>query len=112
MSLFSELFGVGGGLKSVQGGYASGTAALGSTASGDQDSRYVDVTISAVDVAKAVPLVRGGWGASSSAAGLQSGSTASSVPFARLTSATNLRLSTPLGANNAYAIQWTVVEFS
>lgn len=101
----SQAAGGGTVIQSIQTGYASTTSA--SSGSGE-DGRYLDVTISSVTTTKCMVLIYG-LGGSSSGSAITSGS--SNVVSARLTSPTNLRLSTPGGAfSNIYA-RWTVVEY-
>lgn len=91
---------VSGRVKSIQTGYFGGSALSSGAA---EDTRYMDVSITAVDAAKSVALVNGISG------GVNYG-TGSGLVTARLTSSTNVRLSTPANVSFIYA-RWTVVEF-
>lgn len=115
MSSVSQFF--GGGVKSVQTGYV----VTASPASGSaEDTRYVDVTISSVNTAKSVVRFDGG-ATNVSTTGLafarhkadMSSTEGAFVCTARLTSATNLRASSPfnIGAFGVIAGRWTVVEY-
>lgn len=88
-------------IASYQSGYVGAAPATGGTG---QDARYIDVAIAAVaSTAKCVILVNGYHDD-----GTGNGPTA----MARLTSTTNLRISTPQGgAGGAIYARWQVVEF-
>jgi len=103
----------GGGIKSIQTGYINATATSGTA--GDQDERYIDTTISSVNTSKAVSDVFGTASGSSNAAGYfffgTSERTSSLRP--RLTSATNLRISTygtNQGGTPTILCRWYVIE--
>lgn len=103
MSSLSQF--LGGGLKSYQTGFVSTTSF--STGSGE-DARYVDVTISSVDTAKAFVLFQGAWDSTTSAAMTRAGGRDATY---RLTSATNLRISTNSITGTAALVgRWQVVE--
>jgi hypothetical protein len=99
-----------GGLKSFQTGYGGGVITTGS----GEDQGFFDITISSVNTAKAIP---GGFGGSGQNSGLtnsnlyfyQGGNTLASVMM-RLTSSTNLRLSSPGGAIGGIVARWQVAE--
>lgn len=104
MSTLSQFFG-GGGVKSVQVGYSF--TASPSTGSG-QDTRYLDVAISAVVVAKSmVILTRGGAFPNESASWEGAAFDAS----ARLVNSTTLRIHCA-AAQSALSANWQVVEFN
>lgn len=101
----------GGGVEAVQTGYTSG----GSLSSGaGEDTRYRDITISAVaDITKCVVSFVGGGGSSDTAAAYKTDHTSGGVSFLcfpRLTSTTNLRLSSAIAVTNMLG-RWTVVEY-
>lgn len=102
----------GGGVKSVQTGYTSGT---GLSSGSGEDTRYRDITISAVaDITKcAVSFV--GSGGNSAAESTQISNIGSSIFWvsARLTSTTNLRvaMSSNPGGTPYIAGRWAVVEY-
>lgn len=119
------LIAAGGGsvIKSSQSGYLN-TSSISTTGSaGTEDYRYVDVTISAVDVTKAIVTFEGSMGsqggANATGGYAQYGNnTITSIPTARLTSSTNLRISVSdknngLSLNSSTSIngRWKVVEF-
>jgi hypothetical protein len=108
MTTLSELF-PQSGIASIQEGYVGITTGL-STDSG-QDKYYYDVTISAVDTTKAVPEVVGSFAFTAGDEGTYSALAA--VPFARLTSTTNLRIHTG-NANGTPRLMcsWKVVEYA
>ena len=89
-------------VNTIQTGYTQGAGTFG--ASGTEDDKYIDVTITAVTLAKSLVYVVGsGYIAS-----------AGYTPaLARLTSTTNLRIHTPVGGLDANGLKarWTVVEF-
>lgn len=101
----------GGGVKSVQTGYTSGASL--SSGSGE-DTRYRDITISAVaDITKCVVSFVGGGGPSDTAAAYKTDDSSASYSyliFPRLTSTTNLRLSSAIAVTNLLG-RWTVVEY-
>lgn len=116
MSLREMLAG-GGGVKSIQEGFVSTTTVATGTA---PQTRYVDITISAVVPAKCVVTFTGGFGVD--------GAQTSPVPFnqtpyssssgyiskaaAKVISATVLRIFTPAtSATIGLVGQWTVVEY-
>lgn len=105
MTNYSDLFAPAATspIKSIQTGYAS-SAAL-SSGSGE-DSKYLDVTISAVNAAKSVVMFEGGAGSSISASTSYSNTNKCTY---RLTSSTNLRISNP--SQSAIAGRWQVVEY-
>lgn len=86
-------------INSIQTGWIG--AALGSSG-GSEDARYTNVTISSVDTTKAVVLYE-----------LKLSSATNHVyqPSARLTSATNLRISLPINDAASVYGRWVVVEF-
>lgn len=105
----------GGGLKSFQTGYATSNNATSGTG---EDAKYVDVTISSVNTAKAIPAAYGSG--IRNAYGFLAAYSFSGVPMAiilpRLTSGTNLRLSCMFNAGGQYgeetgiASRWQVAE--
>lgn len=109
MSTLSQF--AGGGVKSVQTGYVS-TLASTSGVDGDQDRAYRDTTISSVNVSKSVVFFDGGFG--SGVVGARNPNSAEfRVPTARLTSPTNLRLSSNVAVTSStFCGQWTVVEYA
>jgi hypothetical protein len=114
MSTLSAL--LGGGIKSVQTGYVSTSTISASTS---EDENYVDVTITAVaDYQKCLCIFQGGMAGStggvSDGQAMAKGDTSYSHEVtARLTSTTNLRLSSTMVVNtNKYlAGRWYVVEY-
>jgi hypothetical protein len=111
MSNLSQFFS-GGGIKSIQSGYIAGASTGGSTSTADQDSRTWDVTVSSVDVNKVIILVDGSSSGSAGGAGRISGSTDSFAVLGRMTSATNLRLSSTQANGSNIAARWQLVEFA
>lgn len=101
MSTFAGLFGAAG-IKSIQENFAS---AAPSTSTGE-DIRYIDVTISAVVVAKCVVEFIGGAGSN---AGTALAPATNQICTSRLTSTTNLRIATTAAATNITG-RWRVVE--
>jgi hypothetical protein len=98
----------GGGMKSIQTGYASTDSAANGTS---PDDRYFDVTIAAVaDVNKCFIQVYGAFGGSASSASLYT-SSGSGFIVPRLTSATNLRLSCANAGAGFLRARWFVMEF-
>jgi hypothetical protein len=87
-------------IKNVQTGYVSGSASAGV----DEDTRYIDVTISAAVVAKSLVIVQPG-----------TDGTAYDTPLihtGRLTSTTNLRLSKATSGTITMRGRWYVIEFN
>ena len=101
MSTFAGLF-ASGGVKSIQEGFTSGAT---STSTGE-DIRYVDITISAVVVAKCVVEFIGGAGTSAAAALTPA---SNYICTARLTGTTTLRIATT-NTVTTIAGRWRVVE--
>ncbi|MCA0340236.1 MAG: hypothetical protein LCH99_10930 [Proteobacteria bacterium] len=101
-------------IKSIQEGYVSAVPSNGS----GRDGKYVDVTISAVNTAKAVVEAVGGFGIDApraSAAGQYIGLADQSAPAAgRLLNSTTLRLHCALSIADVdtAVINWRVVEYS
>lgn len=96
----------GAGIKNVQTGYVTSTP----TASSGEDTRYIDITISAVaDTTKAVVSFEGGAGENATQTFYKSGGTSAYDVTTRFTSATNIRVATTVSANRI-AGRWTVVE--
>lgn len=81
--------------KGVQTGYASGVASGGS----GEDDGYYDVTITAVTTTKALVLLH------------QTVASGAYRYCGRLTSTTNLRISTSGGNGSTVAVRWYVIEF-
>jgi hypothetical protein len=106
----------GGGLKSFQTGYVAPASNSIGAGSGE-DAYFFDVTISAVNTAKAIPCCYGSYQGFASNYSIQSegseGSTVGKV-LPRLTSGTNLRLSTDINVFNVnvkrMAGRWQVAE--
>jgi hypothetical protein len=106
----------GGGLKSFQTGYI-GTGAAPGSGSGE-DTKFQDVTISAVTVAKSIPGAYGNAGVGGTIrAGYQPASSSySAILLPRLTSTTNLRLAVnwdpgaPFSADTNLSARWQVAE--
>lgn len=106
MSDFATLF-VSTPIKSIQTGYVASNSTSTSTG---EDAVYLDVTISAVTVAKSLVTLTGG-GQGSSVNGATQPATTGQYITARLTSTTNLRISGP--GSSAYLVgRWQVVEFN
>jgi len=110
MSLLSQFAPfVGGGLKSFQTGYIAVTPSSGS----GEDAKFTDVTISAVNTAKAIPGFYGSANNNSVFEAYYSfdgSGAASGIIFPRLTSATNLRLSNNFFIFNRFSGRWQVAE--
>jgi hypothetical protein len=104
--------GGGGGLSvaSYQTGFVSSAT---STDSGE-DLRYVDITISAIDVTKTLVMIQGGAAETDLTARRKATAGTASVATyeltGRLTSPTNLRISAPSGA--VIAGRWQVLEYN
>ena len=110
MSTLSQFF--GGGIKSVQTGFTSGTAV--SIGSGE-DLRYRDITISSVNPAKCVVQFEGGMGNSLVEAMMVSGPSGATYAYkvtARLLNATTLRLACVSNTYSTIAGRWTITEFN
>jgi hypothetical protein len=115
MSLREMLAG-GGGVKSIQTGYVRSTTLA--TGVGE-DERYVDVTVAGVNVSKSLVLVSGSAALGTLGFdGMYYSSVSSNggvfVLFAKLTSATNIRIGTKVANNQtatSVAARWTVVEY-
>lgn len=106
MANYSDLFAPAptSPIKSIQEGYASSARSIGT----GEDASYINVTISAVIVAKSVVLFDGGAGSNEGAA---FGYASSAKCTARLTSSTNLRISVPTTMAHI-AGRWRVVEYN
>jgi hypothetical protein len=102
-----------GGLKSFQTGYVSTDSLSGS--GGGEDAKFLDVTVSSVATAKAIPggliVAANYYNAFNASAGMRYSDTANSYGpvIMRLTSATNLRLSAP-GVSIGFVGRWQVAE--
>jgi hypothetical protein len=100
-------------IASIQEGYVG--IASGLSSGSGQDKFYYDVTISAVDTTKAVATVVGSFSFTANGEGTYYANYASSaiVPYARLTSSTNLRIHTgnPNGSPRLMC-SWKVVEYA
>jgi len=88
-------------IKSFQTGY---TTANGTAGSGE-DARYIDVTISAVATDKCLLQVTGRWWEP------DVGEKGAEKLTARLTSSTNLRISSNVLSPYATSLRWSVLEF-
>lgn len=115
MTNLSDLFPTNASpIKSIQSGFvASGTLSSGS----GEDAKYIDVTISAVTTSKCAVQFDGGFGGSASAGAyfVSTGTSAVTIiASARLTSPTNLRISTSSSNSNItnLAGRWQVVEYN
>jgi hypothetical protein len=101
MSTLSQF--LGGGIKSIQTGFVSGTLPFGSgsPSNSNEDFRYADVAISSVNTSKAWAFLPG-----------QKSRDASFYYSlnCRLTSSTNLRVSNSI--SDGAGIRWVVVEFN
>lgn len=101
--------GGGGGLSVAS--YQTGYVNSGTSTDSGEDTRYVDVTISAVDTTKCLIAVQGGGGNSEGVARLKaSDSTFVTELTARLTSTTNLRISS--GVATVIVGRWQVLEYN
>ena len=105
-----------GGIKSIQTGFAAVNAA-GTTTGTGEDLRYTNVTISSVDTAKSVPSVFGSGNRSTTLAPVffAGPDYIYSIILPRLTSSTNLRLSSAVssvgpGESTSISGRWYVVE--
>lgn len=111
MSLLSNFipFASGGGINSIQTGYVSASTTGGSAG---EDRYYYDVTITSVTTSKAVPDFFGSVNyAPYGAVSAYSDTVAFYyICFPRLTSATNLRLSSNSGSGTLIAGRWYVIE--
>jgi len=105
MSSLSQFF--GGGLKSFQTGYVSTTTLTTGTG---EDVRYVDVTVSSVDTTKCFAVFEGGFSSSTNNSMVKSGGNTAFDATVRLTSSTNLRISTNY-ADAAVVGRWKILEF-
>lgn len=103
----------GGGsvIKSIQTGYVNNSSLTTGTG---EDNKYVDVTVSAVTTAKVVVLpFQGGFGGTALAAAAKtlSSSVDTYIPTCRMTSTTNLRIST-IGNPSFLVGRWVIVEYN
>jgi len=102
----------GGGIKSVQTGYTA-VNSLPSTGAGE-DVYFRDITISSVATAKSVPSCFGAMNFDLGApyAVYPGGGNVGGILLPRLTSSTNLRISSDLpgNANTRIAGRWYVIE--
>lgn len=113
MSTLSQFVGSSGAVKSVQSGAVYG---LASSAGSGNDTKYADITITAVDPGKCLVMFTGGFANGASVAVYRNGDTTSFTleVLYRLTSATNLRLHSALalsGTSNSFSGTWQVIEF-
>ena len=95
-------------IKSYQTGYVSTSTLSSSTG---EDLEYIDIIISSVDTEKSLIMFDGGGGNTDlNSSFYKSGDIETTQCTYRLTSSTNLRISTSL---NGFAIggRWTVIEF-
>ncbi len=101
----------GGGLKSYQTGYVAASTSTGS----GEDTRFVDATVSSVNTAKTICSFDGG-GANAVSVGNAMSYYASGIEMAifsaRMTSATNVRLSNSRSSNfpQVVAGRWQIAE--
>jgi hypothetical protein len=107
MSDISTFIAAAGGVASIQTGFSSAIASTGTS----EDAKYVDVPITAVDVNKSIPSFVGGNASSEAWAYALTGATQVHKCSARLTSSTNLRISTT-GSESHISGRWYVVEFN
>jgi len=110
MTTVSELF-PQSAIKSIQEGVLVGATNLSGSG---EDKKYHDITISAVDTSKSIAFFEGST-SSTLYPGLYYGNStyAIGVVQARLTSSTNLRLSTASGSNmTTITGRWKVVEYA
>ena len=100
--------GIPGTVKSIQTGYVSATASMGT----GEDAMYYDVAITAVSSAnKCVVLIQPAISDESSVEGSTAYLTAQTMSTGRLTSTTNLRLTTMAMYNSPIRGRWTVIEY-
>ena len=115
MSTLASLFGVASPIKSVQRGHVvlvkTGTTA-GSGGTDGLDGRYVDITISAVDMTKCLIFVQGGFGAEIYEASAKSGGGQSHEVHGRFISPTILRVWTIRNTVTSAAFTWQIVEYN
>lgn len=124
--VFTLVTGGGTVIASKQEGYVNTTTISTTGVAGNQDFKYIDITVSAVNTAKAVPTFEGSIGYANIAGsgtaiggyyyyGTTNGATG--IITCRMTSSTNLRLSfsdrnsalsTPLSITG----QWRIVEYT
>jgi hypothetical protein len=106
----------GGGIKSIQTGYVA-VVGTSTTSGSGEDSRFINVTISAVNTAKSVPAITGSGNRQTTLQTVYVGQADFTMPqiLPRLTSSTNLRLSTncpsiEFGDTPSISGRWYVVE--
>lgn len=108
MSTLTQFF--GGGVKSVQTGYVNAPTL---TAGSGEDTRHLNITVSAVDTSKTICFISGGASVSGQGIGgfLKSGGTNVAEVTWRLTSSTNLRVSSA-NAFDLWAFRYYLVEYN
>ena len=96
----------GGGLKSYQTGYFSTTSSAGS----GEDGRYVDVTVSAVTVAKTIPNFIGSQSPGGSAVYFNGVDYGVAQVLPRMISTTVLRCASPAVLTTSMVGRWYIAE--
>lgn len=99
-------------IKSRQSGYIPpSTVSVSGTG---EDARYIDVTISPVDVAKCAVSFDGGFSTTAANAMATVGGSDAYTATARLTTSTNLRIASSISMQPTFYVagRWTVLEFA
>lgn len=96
----------GGGLKSFQTGFISVTSSAGS----GEDARFVDVTVSAVTVAKTLPTFIGSSTNAGSAVYFGNADNPVAQVLPRMISTTVLRLACPFAISPITVGRWYIAE--
>lgn len=101
----------GGGLKSFQTGYLTGGAS-GSGTGADEDNRYRDVTVSAVNTAKTITAFQGNFTNNVTYAVYEFAALPQNAMLVttRMTSSTNLRLAASNYSSSEPRGRWQVAE--
>lgn len=99
----------GRGVKSIQSGYVSSTSMTTGTG---EDTTYVNVTISSVNISKSIVYFTGGASGDTGNAIMRNADGVYSTDcFPRLVDSTTLRLSSPRPGVGAIVGRWTVKEY-
>lgn len=107
-----ELLAGGGGVKSIQTGWVEAIRSGTTGTANQQDTSYLDVTISAVDPNKCVVFHDLGFATPIATARLKASSTSVFAVSGRVFNSTTVRLSAVNdSASNLFAGRWTVVEY-
>ena len=94
-------------VRAVQTGYVDSNTL---TAGAGEEAKYLDVTIASVNINKCIMFFDGGGSAGANEPFYKAGDVESAQCTTKLTTATNLRISSPFSGDDAIGGRWTVIE--